>query len=80
MNDTRNHNTHQYKLSSSSPKHRFNVKFVHRLNQAANVVAQELAKHFVLHGHIQLAANRVAELGFDHRKRTLDIRPLVVTS
>lgn len=48
------------------------------MNQAADVVAQHFAEHFVIHGRIGLAANVVAELGFYHADRGFNVRPLVV--
>jgi hypothetical protein len=37
-----------------------------------------MPKNFVLHRHIRLAPHVVAELGLDHGKRGLGIRPLMV--
>ena len=41
-------------------------QFVHGVNQAADVVAEHLAQHFVVHGRIGFAANMVTELRFNH--------------
>lgn len=57
---------------------RIDAEFVHGGNQAADVVAENLAQHFILHGHVSLAANRVAKLRFHHAEGRFDVRPLVV--
>ncbi len=60
------------------PEFRLDSELVHFLNQHADIVAEDFADHFVLHRHVRLAANVVAELGFQHAERALDVAPLVV--
>jgi DNA polymerase-4 len=48
------------------------------LDQAAEVVAEHLAQHFVDHRHVGLAPHRIAELPLDHRERRFDVRLKVV--
>jgi hypothetical protein len=48
------------------------------LDTTANVVADDLAQHFIDHGDIGLASNGTTELRLDHRERRLDVAPLVI--
>lgn len=48
------------------------------LDQTANVVADNLAKNFVDHRHVRLAADVIAKLGLNHRKHGLDVAALMV--
>jgi hypothetical protein len=50
------------------------------LDQAADVVTDDLAQNLVHHRHICLAADVVAELGLYHREHGLDIAALVVVA
>ena len=60
------------------PKRRFNPELIHRLNQAADIVAEDLAEHFVRHRHIGLAADVIAKLRLDHAEGAFDVGPLVI--
>lgn len=42
-------------------------------------MTQDLAQHFVNLRRLRLAAKPLAELSFDHREASLDVRSLVVT-
>jgi hypothetical protein len=44
----------------------------------ADVVAEELAQHFVFHRHVFFAANVVAKLGFHHREGRFNVATQVV--
>ena len=44
----------------------------------ADVVAHELAQHFVLHGSFCAAANIVPKLRLHHAERALDVAPQVI--
>src|SRR5262245_35044925 len=62
----------------STPKIRFNTKFVNRLHEDTEVMTNNLAQHLV---HLRcrfLRPQRPSKLRFHHRKSALDIRPLVV--
>jgi len=59
-------------------KCRFNPEFIPRLNQAANVVAKHLAKHFVFHGDIRLAPKWSRNLALIMLMVDSTFRPLVV--
>jgi len=48
------------------PKHRVNPKFWHFVNDHDQVVAEHLAKYFVLHGGFRLAKKRIAKLSLNH--------------
>ena len=61
-----------------APKRRLDIQFVHRLDQAADIVTYELAKNFVLHGNVRLAPHAVFELRLDHAERRFHVAPLVV--
>jgi hypothetical protein len=41
-------------------------------------VAEQLAVNLILHGHVVLAADVIAELRLDHREGRFDVTPLVV--
>jgi hypothetical protein len=53
---------------------------VHRTDQHGQVVTQNLAQHFFLHGQVGFAANRVPELRFDCPDGRFDIAPLVIVA
>lgn len=57
---------------------RLNSKLVHALNQAAYVVRQYFAEHFINLRVWQLASNESAKLRLDHTERGLDVRPLMI--
>lgn len=48
------------------PKGWLNLQLIHGLNQAANIVAEDLAEHFVRHRDIRLAPHMIAKLRLDH--------------
>src|SRR5579859_3157214 len=60
------------------PEYRLDAEFALALNQAADVVAQELAQDFIFHGGVRLAPNVVPELCLDHAERRFDVAPLVI--
>jgi len=51
------------------PKHRFNPQFVHLVDEHDKIVTEHLAKRFVDHRHVGLAAKRIAKLPFHHGER-----------
>jgi len=48
------------------------------LDDLANVVADELAERLVLHRHVRLAPNVVAELPLHRRKHRLHVAAIVI--
>src|SRR5947209_3974524 len=60
------------------PECRRDVKLRHNLNQATDVVTEQLGQRLVHHRRIRLAPQRVAELRLDHAERGHDVAPLVV--
>ena len=52
---------------------RLDSQFVHRGNQAADVVGEDFAERFVFHRHVRLAPHRVTELRFYHAERRFDV-------
>ena len=60
------------------PKRWLNPQFIHGLDEAANIMIENLAQHLVRHRHVGFAAHVIAKLRLDHRERRLDIRPLVI--
>jgi hypothetical protein len=52
---------------------RLNVQLVHRRDQATDVVTKDFAQHFILHGDIRFASDRIAELRLHHCEGRLDI-------
>ena len=48
------------------------------LNNTADIVTQDFRQHFVLHGCIGLAPNRVSELSLNHAERAFDVRAEVI--
>ena len=60
------------------PKRRFNPQLIHRLNQAANIVAEDFAEHLVRHRGVRLAPHMVPELRLDHAEGRLNVGPLVI--
>lgn len=64
---------HRFSCAAVRRKRRADTQFVHRVNQAADVLAQHLAKHFVFHRRIGLGADMGAELRFDHTDRGFDV-------
>ena len=50
------------------------------MNEAANVVADDLAQNLIDHRHVGSAADVIAELGLYHREHGLDVAALVVVS
>lgn len=67
-------------LAGRTPQLRLQLQFVDRRNQAADVVANQLAQHLVLHRNIRLGSRPVAELRLDHRECRFDVRPLVIAA
>ena len=45
------------------------------LDQAANVVADDLARNFIDHCHVSFAADVIAELRLYHREDGFDVAP-----
>ena len=66
------------RLRLGLPKHRIDAEFVFLLDEAAQVVREQLAQHFVLHRHVGLAPHRVPELPLHHREGGLHVAPFVV--
>ena len=60
-------------LLSRFPENRVDAQFVHYRDQTANVVAENLGEHFILHRRVSLAAYPVARLRFEHREGTFDV-------
>lgn len=60
------------------PKYRTDSEFARLVNQATNVVTDDLAKNLIGHRHFGLATNVIAKLGLYHRKSRLDAVALVV--
>src|SRR5262249_12532043 len=60
------------------PEGRLDAKLAMSLDDAADVVTEELAQDLVDHRRVRLAADVVAELGLDHRERRFHVRTLVV--
>src|SRR4051794_30790926 len=60
------------------PELRLDPQFIRTLNQAADVVAEQLTERFVLHRGVRLRAEAIPELRLDHREGRLDVAPLVV--
>jgi hypothetical protein len=50
-----------------APKRRSHAEFKPRHDDTAQVVANQLAKHFVPHGSVRLASGVIAEFDFDRR-------------
>lgn len=48
------------------------------LNHATEVVAEDLAEHFVHHRRRRLAPHGIAELPLNHAERAFHVAPLVV--
>jgi hypothetical protein len=57
---------------------RGDAKFIHTLDDAADVVAQDFRQGLILHGNVRLAPDMVAELRLYHRKGAFDVAPLMV--
>lgn len=55
------------------PEDRFHAKLALFLNQAANVMAENLAKNFIDHRELALRPNRIPELALDSRERGFDV-------
>jgi hypothetical protein len=68
------HDVHGSPLDAGQQK----LRLVHRLNEAADVVTENLAVDLILHRGLGLAPDMPAELGLYHPDRGLDVRPLVV--
>jgi len=62
----------------SGPKHGFDPKLTLGLDQARDVVAEELTQHLVLHRGVTARPDMIAELSFDHAERALHVRALMV--
>jgi hypothetical protein len=62
------------------PENRFDSQNALFLNQAAQVLAEQLAQYFVDHSGIAPAHDRIAEFPLDGRKRGFDVRPLMIMS
>ncbi len=60
------------------PKRRLDSQLVERANEAAEIMAQDLAKNLVHLSDRRLRPDARAELGLNHGEGRLDIRPLVV--
>ena len=48
---------------SFRPENRLNAQLALARNHHANVMAEDLAKHFILHGNVALAPHSIAEFG-----------------
>src|SRR5262249_12784661 len=60
------------------PEHRLDAQLALLLINAANVVAQDFAKHFVHHRIIALRPDAIAKLAFDRGESRFHVRPLVI--
>jgi hypothetical protein len=60
------------------PKRGLNIQLVHRLNDAANVVTEDLTQHFIRHGGISLTPYMIAKLRLNHAEGAFDVGPLVI--
>src|SRR5687767_3316444 len=60
------------------PENWDDAKLLLFLNQAAEVMAKELAENFVPHGNVRFAPDRIPELPLDRREGRFDIATLVV--
>ena len=60
------------------PENRLDAKLDLAHDEAADVVAEELAEDFVLHRRVGLAHHAIAELRLDHAEHGLGIAPLMV--
>lgn len=66
-------------LTSTRQQLRLDAQFIHRRNQTADVVVQDLAKCLILHRDLRFGANRVSKLAFHHAERGFDVRPFAVS-
>src|ERR1035438_339943 len=64
--------------SAHSPESRLNLQFVNRMNESAEVMANHFAQNLVDLSGRGLRSDRSAELSFEHRESSFDVRPLVV--
>ena len=60
------------------PKYRIDAKLVLLLNQAAEVMRENLAERFVRHRRVSFRPAAIAEFSLDHRKASLDVRPTMI--
>ena len=60
------------------PKSRRDPKFIHRLNQAADIVTEDFTQDLIPLGNGSLGAYCVAKLPFNHRESGLYVRALMV--
>ena len=65
-------------LRSLRPKLRLHLQFIHALNDAADVMTENLAESFVDLGGLRLTSERVAKFRFDHCERRFDIAAFVI--
>ena len=61
-----------------SPKHRFDSKFVHLVNQYDKIVAEHLAQGLIDHRSVGFASQGISKLAFNHAKGGFDVGSLVV--
>jgi|SRR5882724_5581301 len=64
--------------SIALPKRRLNPQLIHGLDEAADIVAEDLAEYFIRHGHVGLAADMITEFRLDHTEGAFDVRPLMI--
>ena len=64
--------------SPSALELHFNSKFVCLLDEDADVVTDQLAKHLIDHRDGRLAAHIVSELRLDHAERALNVAALMI--
>ena len=69
---------HVPRLARVRPERPFDAEFDDGRMHNHDVVAKQFQENLVPHGRVRLAPNVVAELGFDHAERALDVRPLMV--
>src|SRR3954452_25586646 len=67
--------------SSSPTSQNFpSIPSSYTLDEAADVMAEQLAERLVLHRGVRLRAEAIPELRLDHRESRLDVAPLMVVA
>ena len=69
---------HALDYKSVFRKSRLYSQLMNRLDQHAQIMAQDFAEHLIELPNIALAAYRIPKLPLDHAKRRFDVRPLVI--
>ena len=74
----KDHRTFAWLALFFRPKNRLDAKLALLLDQHADVVAENLAQHFVDHREVAFRAHVMTELAFDRGEGRFDVAPLVV--